>query len=122
LSNQIIGECQLLKDNFAASVKHRLRIDANQRLVNSALLSVFDLVSSSSFSILPTTCSYSSSVGKLDQAGSPASACTGLYRQKGKINPGDTGSHPKHLHIRRDTKTKNNHLPVLDQMVFLNIF
>jgi hypothetical protein len=45
---------------------------------------------------------YSSSVGKLDQAGRPASACTGLYRQKGKINPGDTGSQPKHLHIRGD--------------------
>jgi hypothetical protein len=48
------------------------------------------------------TISYSSSVGKLDQAGSPASACTGLYRQKGKINPGDTGSQPKLLHIRAD--------------------
>jgi hypothetical protein len=45
---------------------------------------------------------YLSSVGKLDQAGSPASACTGLYRQKGKINPGDTGSQPKQLHIRAD--------------------
>jgi hypothetical protein len=45
---------------------------------------------------------YSSSVGKLDQAGSPASACTGLYRQKGKKNPGDTGSQPKHLHIKGD--------------------
>jgi hypothetical protein len=54
-----------------------------------------------------TTCGgrkayYSSSVGKLDQAGSPASACTVLYRQKGKINPGDTGSQPKHLHIKGD--------------------
>jgi hypothetical protein len=47
-------------------------------------------------------CIYSSSVGKLDQAGSPVSACTGLYRQKGKINPGDTGSQPKQLHIRAD--------------------
>jgi hypothetical protein len=58
---------------------------------------------------------YSSSVGKLDQAGIyiPASACTGLYRQKGKINPGDTGSKPKHLHIRGDIKTKNKHLLVL---------
>jgi hypothetical protein len=45
---------------------------------------------------------YSSSVGKLDQADRLASACTGLYRQKGKINPGDTGSQPKHLHIRGD--------------------
>jgi hypothetical protein len=44
----------------------------------------------------------SSSVGELDQAGRPASAYTGLYRQKGKINPGDTGSQPKQLHIRRD--------------------
>jgi hypothetical protein len=40
---------------------------------------------------------------KLDQAGRPASACTGLYRQKGKINPGDTGSQPKQLHISGDT-------------------
>jgi hypothetical protein len=31
---------------------------------------------------------YSSSVGKLDQGGITASACTGLYRQKGKKNPG----------------------------------
>jgi hypothetical protein len=46
---------------------------------------------------------YSSSVGKLDQAGRPASACTGLYMQKGKKNPGDTGSQPKQLHIRGDT-------------------
>jgi hypothetical protein len=45
---------------------------------------------------------YSSSVDKLDQAGIPASACTGLYRQKGKINPGDAGSQPKHVHIRGD--------------------
>jgi hypothetical protein len=45
---------------------------------------------------------YSSSVGKLDQAGSPASACTGLFRQKGKINHGDTGSQPKQLHISED--------------------
>jgi hypothetical protein len=45
----------------------------------------------------------SSSVGKLDQAGRPASASTGLYRQKDKINPGDTGSQPKQLHIRGDT-------------------
>jgi hypothetical protein len=45
---------------------------------------------------------YSSSVGKLDQAGRPASAWTGLYRQKGKINPGDTGSQPRQLHISRD--------------------
>jgi hypothetical protein len=65
---------------------------------------------------------FSSSVGKLDQAGIPASACTGLYQQKGKINPGDTGSQPKHLHIRRDIKTTNKHLLVLDQMVFLYIF
>jgi hypothetical protein len=50
----------------------------------------------------PTKDSYSRSVGKLDQAGSPASACTGLNRQKGKINPGDTGSQPKQLHIRAD--------------------
>jgi hypothetical protein len=66
--------------------------------------------------------SYSSSVGKLDQAGKPASACTGLYRQKGKINPGDKGSQQKQLHIRGDTSTTNMHLPVLDPMVFLNIF
>jgi hypothetical protein len=65
---------------------------------------------------------YSSSVGKLDQAGIPASACTGLYWQKGKINPGDTGSQPKHLHIRRDIKTTNKHHLVLDPMVFLYIF
>jgi hypothetical protein len=65
---------------------------------------------------------YSSSVGKLDQAGRPASACTGLYLQKGKINPGDTGSQPKQLHIRRDTYTTNMHLIVLDPIVFLNIF
>jgi hypothetical protein len=39
---------------------------------------------------------------KLDQAGRPASACTSLYRQKGKINPGDTGSQPKQSHIRGD--------------------
>jgi hypothetical protein len=45
---------------------------------------------------------HSSSVGKLDQARIPASAWTGLYRQKGKINHGDTGSQPKHLHIKRD--------------------
>jgi hypothetical protein len=45
---------------------------------------------------------YSSSVGKLDQAGRPASACTGLYWQKGNINPGDTGSQPRQLHISRD--------------------
>jgi hypothetical protein len=62
--------------------------------------------------IVPTTetqlaLPYSSSVGKLDQAGIPASACTGLYRQKSKINPGDTGSQPKHLHIKRDIKTTN---------------
>jgi hypothetical protein len=63
-----------------------------------------------------------SSVGKLDQAGILASACTGLYRQKGKINPGDEGSQPKHLHIRRDIKTTNKHLLVLDPMVFLFIF
>jgi hypothetical protein len=44
----------------------------------------------------------SSTVGKLDQAGRPASACTGLYRQKGKKNPGDTGSQPRQLQIRRD--------------------
>jgi hypothetical protein len=56
------------------------------------------------------------------QAGIPASACTGLYRQKGKINPGDAGSQPKHLHIRRDIKTTNKHLLVLDPMVFLYIF
>jgi hypothetical protein len=31
---------------------------------------------------------YSNLVGKLDQAGIPASAFTSLYRQKGKINPG----------------------------------
>jgi hypothetical protein len=61
-------------------------------------------------------------VGKLDQAGSLASACTGLYRQKGKINPGDTGSQPKQLHIRADIKTTNKHLPVLSPMVFLYIF
>jgi hypothetical protein len=65
---------------------------------------------------------YSSSVGKLDQAGRPASACTALYRQKGKINPGDTGSQPKQLHIREDIKTTIKHLPVLDPMVFLYIF
>jgi hypothetical protein len=65
---------------------------------------------------------YSSSVGKLDRAGSPASARTGLYRQKGKIYPGDTGSQPKQLHIRADIKTTNKHLPVLDPMVFLYIF
>jgi hypothetical protein len=45
---------------------------------------------------------YSSLVGKIDQAGRPASACNGLYRQKGKIYPGDTGSQPKQLHIRGD--------------------
>jgi hypothetical protein len=61
-------------------------------------------------------------VGKLDQAGIPASACTGLYWQKGKINPGNTGSQPKHLQIRRDIKTTNKHLLVLDPMVFLYIF
>jgi hypothetical protein len=65
---------------------------------------------------------YSSSVGKLDQAGRPASACTGLCRQKGKINPGDTSSQPKQLHIRRDIKTTKKHLPVLDLMLFLYIF
>jgi hypothetical protein len=70
----------------------------------------------------PASLAYSSSVGKLDQAGSPASACTGLYWQKGKINPGDTGSQPKHLHIKGDIKTTNKHLPVLDPMVFLLIF
>jgi hypothetical protein len=63
---------------------------------------------------------YLSSVVKLDQAGRSASACTGLYRQKGKQNPGDTGTQPKQLHIREDTNTTN--LPVLDPMVFLNIF
>jgi hypothetical protein len=65
---------------------------------------------------------YSSSVGKLDQAGRAASASTGLYRPKGQINPGDTGSHPKQLHIRGDIKTTNKHLFVLDPMVFLYIF
>jgi hypothetical protein len=63
-----------------------------------------------------------SSVGELYQAGRPASAFTGPYRQKGKINPGDTGSQPKQLHIRGDTLTTNKHLPVLDPMVFLDIF
>jgi hypothetical protein len=65
---------------------------------------------------------YSSSVGKLDHAGILASASTGLYRQKGKINPGDTGSQPKQLHIRGDIFTTNKHLPVLDPMVFLYFF
>jgi hypothetical protein len=64
----------------------------------------------------------SSSVGKLDQAGRPASASTGLNRQQGKINPGDTGSQSKQLHIRGDIKTTNKHLLVLDPMVFLHIF
>jgi hypothetical protein len=71
------------------------------------------------FSITVTN---SSSVGKLDQAGIPACACTSLYRQKGKIKPGDTGSQPKHPHISRDIKTTNKHLLVLDPMVFLYIF
>jgi hypothetical protein len=78
--------------------------------------------SSQSGLLLSAAESYSSSVGMLDQAGRPASACTGLYWQKGKINHGDTGSQPKHLHIRRDIKTTNMHLPVLDPMVFLNLF
>jgi hypothetical protein len=56
------------------------------------------------------------------QAGGPASASTGLYRQKGKINPGNTGSQPKPLHIRGDIETTNKHILVLDPMVFLKIF
>jgi hypothetical protein len=66
---------------------------------------------------------YSSLVGKLDQASRPASTCTSLYRQKGKINRGDTGSQPKQLHIRgEDIETTNMHPLVLDPTVFLNIF
>jgi hypothetical protein len=45
-----------------------------------------------------------------------------LYRQMGKMNPGDTGSQPKHLHIRVDIQTTNKHLLVLDPIVFLYIF
>jgi hypothetical protein len=44
-----------------------------------------------------------------------------LYRPvpaEGQKNPGDTGSQPKHLHIRRVIKTTNKHLLVLDPMVF----
>jgi hypothetical protein len=46
----------------------------------------------------------SSSVGKLDQAGRPASACTGKRAKKILgTQLWDTGSQPKQLHIRGDT-------------------
>jgi hypothetical protein len=59
-------------------------------------------------------------LGRQGRPGRQTGIC--LYRQKGKQNPGDTGSQPKQLHIRGDNKTTNKHLPVLDPMVFLNIF
>jgi hypothetical protein len=49
-----------------------------------------------------TYATYSSSVGKLDQAGRPASGCTGLCWQKGKINPG-TQAHSKSNDISGET-------------------
>jgi hypothetical protein len=93
------------------AVEHSSSVEG-QSFIFSSLLPVHFSLACSSCSGSSSQCQsaspawvnvgYSSSVGKLDQAGIPASACTGLHRQKGKINPGDTGSQPKHLHIRGD--------------------
>jgi hypothetical protein len=62
---------------------------------------------------------YSNSVGKLDQAGRPASASTGLYRQKGKINPGDTGSQPNHYISGETSKQQISIFLCLTQWYFV---
>jgi hypothetical protein len=62
-------------------------------------------------------------LGRQARPGRQTGIC--LYRPvlvEGKINPGDTGSQPKQLHIRGDIKTTNKHLLVPDPMVFLYLF